>query len=162
MRSLLAFPLFFVLGFFGYFCGTPTEKQSSNVVTGALTLDEVQAAFAGMPIKDWTRFNAETDPNHLLGRPHNYIEKANFTDQRIRLDYEPDPALTKPTSHLNCTVEVFAAVEDARRRQAYVAEIAKVPMFTEYNFLHKNVLLRLDRKLTPTQAAEYERILSSL
>ena len=128
---------------------TPTPKQQ-------LTADDVLGAFkeAKLPIEDDVVFTDETDPNKLLGRPHQYIGKASWNDTR---------GYKSTTGDRNMTVEVFANSEDLENRRQYVDEITKrVAVLAEYQFVHKNALLRLHHALTPKQAAEYERVLKSL
>ncbi len=61
------------------------------------------------------------------------------------------------------TIEIFDDIETLEKRKKYIEEIGKsAPMFTQYQYSHKNVLIRLDKELTPPQAAEYEKILKSL
>jgi len=61
------------------------------------------------------------------------------------------------------TVEVFASTEDLENRRKYVESVTKtMSPLAEYQYVHKNTLLRLNHKLTPQQAAEYEKVLKSL
>jgi hypothetical protein len=119
----------------------------------SLKLADVQAALRSLPITNTVIYTAETDPNKLLGRPNQYIEKMSFTDSRI----EP------VENSVKCSVEVFASEGDAEARKKYIDAIGKAASpFTEYSFVHKNVLLRLDKSLTPEQADEYRRALDKL
>jgi hypothetical protein len=107
-------------------------------------------------------YSAQTDPNQLLGTPNLYVSKAAFTDTRI------DPAQAKETEigsvELGGSVEVFLDEADARARKQYIDEtIADLPIdVSEYSYVRGPVLLRLSRRLTPEQAAEYESALGAL
>jgi hypothetical protein len=106
-------------------------------------------------------YNAQTDPNELLGTPNAYLSKAAFTDTRI------DPAQANDTEtgsiELGGSVEVFKDEADARARKQYLDQtIAGLPIdASEYSHLRGPVLLRLSRRLTPEQAAEYEAALDA-
>ncbi|MDQ3373545.1 MAG: hypothetical protein M3521_06625 [Acidobacteriota bacterium] len=108
-----------------------------------------------MPVEKEIIYSAETDPNKLLGRPNQYNEKINWVDKRIKQ--------TSPDNVQGGTIEIFDDIETLEKRKKYIEEIGKsAPMFTQYQYSHKNVLIRLDKELTPPQAAEYEKILKSL
>lgn len=106
-------------------------------------------------------YSAQTDPNHLIGTPNLYVSKAAFTDTRI------DPAQAKDTEigsiELGGSVEVFLDEADARARKQYLDEtIADLPIdVSEYSYVRGPALLRLSRRLTPEQAAEFESALYS-
>ncbi|WP_234314261.1 MULTISPECIES: hypothetical protein [unclassified Streptomyces] len=104
---------------------------------------------------------AENDPNHFLGRPHQYTSKITFTDRRIPTDQtegnEPGDV------ELGGSVEVFSNPADAKARHDYIRAVTKgVPALTEYDYLHGVTLIRVSRLLTPAQAAEYEKAAAEL
>lgn len=104
-------------------------------------------------------YTAESDPNHLLGRPTGYTSKVSFTDSRV------DPQLIEgqraDAIDAGGSVEVYPDAEGAQRRQNYIQGLQEAaPIFgTEYSYLDGAVLIRVSGKLTPTQAAEYEAAL---
>lgn len=152
----MKFPLTFILiiGLLG--CVQPRQS--------ALTLADVKTAFERqhLPVSDLVIYDENTDVNHLLKRPGQYIEKANFTDSRIKQDFEPATDADRDTLR-KCTIEVFASAEDMERRKNYVEAIGKsAAVFGSYLYPHKNVLVRIDFKLPPEQAEEYKRALESL
>lgn len=128
-----------------------TPAPQSTQPKDAKSIVEALAA-AGMPIGKIEAYTAENDPNKLLGRPGQYISKANFVDKRIN---EP---MSDTVDVLNGgSVEVFANEQDAKNRFDYVSNIAKAGgMFSEYDFRDGNVLLRLSHDLTPSQEKAYE------
>ncbi|MEO6392358.1 MAG: hypothetical protein ABIP75_10940 [Pyrinomonadaceae bacterium] len=120
-----------------------------------LTADAVVQAFkkSNLPIYGEVAYNTDTDANHLLGRPNQYVGKISFEDKRVN----------GPKMPLNNTIEVFAAKVDLENRKSYIEEIVKkASPLGQYFFVHKNVLLRLEFSLTPNQAKEYETVLNSL
>jgi hypothetical protein len=128
---------------------TPTPNQN-------LTAEDVLNALkaAKLPIEKEIVYMEENDPNKLLGRPNQYVGKANWNDARVE-PLTPDDR--------SMTVEVFASAEDLENRRKYVEAIGKsMSPLAQYQYAHKNALLRLSHKLTPQQAAEYEKVLKSL
>lgn len=120
-----------------------------------ITTQAVLEAFkaAGLPLQDVTVYTTENDPNSLLGRPGQYTGKANWNDRRHPAD-DPDGANT---------VEVFADEAAMIKRRDYIASVTgDSPMLLQYLQGHRNALVRLDKQVTPDQAAEYQRALEAL
>lgn len=121
-----------------------------------LKAEEVMNAFkkANLPIEKEVVFTEEDDPNKLLGRPNQYSGKVSWNDKRVE-------ALTPEQRDM--TIEVFKSDDDLENRRKYVETVTKsMSALAEYQYVHKNVLLRLNHKLTPKQAKEYENVLKSL
>jgi hypothetical protein len=115
-----------------------------------------------LPVSDLVIYDENTDVNHLLKRPGQYIEKANFTDTRVKQDFEPATDADRNALR-KCTIEVFANTEDLNRRKEYLETIGKAAaVFGGYVYPHKNVLVRIDFKLPPEQAEQYRQALDSL
>ena len=128
---------------------TPTPNQNLNAED---VLNALKAA--KLPIEKDIVYTAENDPNKLLGRPNQYIGKANWNDKRVE-PLTPDDR--------SMTVELFASAEDLENRRKYVEAVSKsISPLAQYQYVHKNALLRLSHKLTPQQASEYEKVLKSL
>lgn len=112
---------------------TELKEKNSN-------LDKIQA------------FTAETDPNEKLGRPGNYISKADFTD--TRLDQEGSEYL------VGGTLETFSSKEDCKKRAEYLNKMNDPSIgflaLNQYVYQYDKVLLRIDYDLTPEQADEYK------
>lgn len=112
---------------------TELKEKNSN-------LDKIQA------------FTAETDPNEKLGRPGNYISKADFSD--TRLDQEGSEYL------VGGTLETFSSKEDCKKRAEYLNKMNDPSIgflaLNQYVYQYDEVLLRVDYDLTPEQADEYK------
>lgn len=122
----------------------------SAIVAESIEPGALKAAIAtsGLPVRDVVEFTAETDPNNQIGRPNGYIAKFSWTDER-----EPD---------FQATVEFFASAKDLELRQRHLDQVhSAVPITRDYIFVHKNAILRVPLKLTPNQAAEYEKLLKT-
>ena len=129
---------------------TATTPSPSQPIKAEDILDALKRA--KVPIEKEIVYAPETDPNNLLGRPNQYVGKASWNDKRA-----------PKTDDRDMTVEVFASKEDLENRRRYVETVTKLMSpLAEYQYVHKNALIRLNHKLTPQQAAEYETILRSL
>lgn len=95
-------------------------------------------------------YNENNDPNELLGRQGQYIGKASWTDSRTE------------TNKLNCTIEVFDNEESLNKRKEYLKEFTDNPMFNQYVYVHKNIIMRINGKLTPSEAKRYKGILKTM
>lgn len=146
-------------------CRNPTASTKVNTAPQPsptaqptrLSASDVLSAFkaAGLPINREIFYTAENDPNKLLGRPYQYSEKASWADTRV--EQIPPDALK------GGTVEIFSSLEDLEKRREYVDRIIKAaPIYTQYQYVHKNALVRIDKDLTPQQAGEYEKALKGL
>jgi hypothetical protein len=124
---------------------TATTPASSQPIKAEDILDALKAA--KVPIEKEIVYTPETDPNNLLGRPNQYVGKASWNDKRAPKSDDRD-----------MTVEVFASKEDLENRRRYVETVTKLMSpLAEYQYVHKNALIRLNHKLTPQQAAETKR-----
>ncbi|MEN6636108.1 MAG: hypothetical protein ABFC56_09670 [Clostridiaceae bacterium] len=124
---------------------TPSPVPISYTIT---TEEIIQALIAaGLPIVRYETYDAITDPNELIGRPHAYIDKTNFFDSRIGT-----------SSYSDCgMLEIFANEEDAEARYAYVDNLMLSGLGTiQYELLYVNVLLRFDADFDPEQVDEYD------
>jgi len=128
----------------------------SEAPKGPMTSDEIVTAFkaAGLPIGTVQVYDATSDPNTLLGRPGQYTAKFNFADTRLE---QPQDDVT------GGSIESFANDKDLTNRVEYVKSITEsTPMFAEYEYTNGLMFLRLDKGLTPDQAAEYDKVFQTL
>lgn len=141
-------------------CGASTASKPaisaspspSPTTTGAV-IDHLKAS--GLPVGEVQTYSAQTDTNHLLGRPHQYTAKANFHDTRLAAS--PDFAVDGGGS-----VEIFATPQDLQTRATYVRKLAENAMFAEYDYTNGLVLLRVSHLVGPDQAAQYQQALTRL
>ncbi|MFF4340114.1 hypothetical protein ACFY00_09260 [Kitasatospora sp. NPDC001540] len=129
----------------------PAAPRDAKLAVAALTT-------AAPTIKAVKTYTVDDDPNHLLGRPHQYISKTAFTDARIQaadVTGEDEDSVARGGS-----VEVFATEADAKARVDYIAGVIKnMPVFTEYDYVHGTEVLRVSKFLTPAQAEGLEAAL---
>lgn len=134
----------------------PSTGAKSEAPKGPMTSDEIVAAFkaAGLPIGTVQVYDAKNDPNTLLGRPGQYTAKFNFADTRLE---QPEDDVT------GGSIESFANDNDLTNRVKYVKSITEsTPLFAEYEYTNGLMFLRLDKGLTPDQAAEYDKVFQTL
>lgn len=102
-------------------------------------------------------YSVDNDPNHLLGRPHQYTSKANWHDTRLKLSSGLDVSG-------GGSIESFANVDDLHARGDYVGRITRsAAVYAEYEYTSISglFLLRLGHELTPDQASGYTSALKS-
>jgi hypothetical protein len=127
-------------------CGTAAHPTAADV------LQKMKAA--GAPIAETVVVTADSDTHKLLGRPNQYITKADFRDGRM-----PKGDGNDWFEH-GGTVETFAASSDLASRKTYMEAMNKaMPIAAEYVYADGLVLLRLSHVLTPDQAAAYHTAL---
>ena len=152
---------------FGFGCGSETLESTPEVIEEAgdnaedasvadfLTAEDVINRFKilNIPIGKVIAYNEESCPNDLLGRPGQYIGKADWEDTRVE---QFGDSLT------GGTIEVFDNQDALIKRKEYLEPFLEEAMFLQYLFVHKNVIVRIDKELTPSQADEYKDALESL
>jgi hypothetical protein len=107
----------------------------------------------GQPIGKVICYNADNDPNDLLGRPGGYSEKCDWADTRHEQ--------TTPDDLIGGSIEVFDTPGLAMQRAEYLEGFAGSGAFsTGYTWLvpaDSNFVLRVDAELTPKQANAYRQ-----
>ncbi|OFI39472.1 hypothetical protein BIU82_14200 [Arthrobacter sp. SW1] len=98
-----------------------------------------------------TAVTEATDENNLLGRPGQYVSLAWIGDKRAMPERSGIDG--------GAVIEVFANAEDMKTRSDYIQKMLKEmgPVAgTEYHYFSGTAMLRVNGKLTPTQAKAYE------
>lgn len=125
-------PIVLSLWFFVLSCNSPQQIAPSmpastpEPIAVTISLKQVVDAFerAKLPIEKPVVYDQKTDPNGILGRPNQYVEKINFADSRDK------------KRGRDCTIEIFRNAEDAKARKDYVDTIGKsAPIFASYSYL---------------------------
>lgn len=103
---------------------------------------------SGLPIGNMVVYTSETDENHLLGRPNQYISKVNFADTTVEQSDSSDP--------VGGSIETFNNASDLKARKDYCEAISKsMPIFAQYYYVNGNYLLRIDNAVSPENAQKY-------
>lgn len=150
MKKLIALLLCILCIFSG--CG---GNQKSEV---EITSDTLITALSSVESFDKSViYTEETDPNELLGRPNNYIGKADFSDTRCEQWSEDNLA--------GGTFEYFSNEADCDSRYEYLLKLSDPSLgalgVNQYIYKYSTVILRVDFELTSTQAEEYRDALTS-
>lgn len=109
-------------------------------------------------------YTEDTDLNKLLGRPGQYTSKVGFEDKRLEQVNANNEFLTEEERNepTGGSVEVFDNEKDMLSRKKYIESFSSSPMFSQYVYSKGNALLRIDGKITPTQAKEYEELFNKI
>lgn len=137
---------------------TSSRRNSSSYTIDSIHAFDVVSLFQkqGLPIGTYEEYTKDSDPNGLLGQSNSYIEKISFADTRLQAesDYASQP--------LGGTIEIFQTEEDAKARYTYLRNVTASSVQNMYVYQHKTILLRLEKRLSASQAQEYEQVLIQL
>jgi hypothetical protein len=134
---------------------TATHVSTPTPTPAAKTADQLIASLKskGQPIGESFVYTASNDENHLLGRPNQYISKANWIDARITATHTGAAISVSDGG----SVETFGNLTDANTRFAYIQQISKSsPLFAEYEYQEGTAILRVSSTLTPDEAKAYD------
>ncbi|WP_030300969.1 hypothetical protein [Streptomyces katrae] len=142
--------------------GKAAEAAPAPGKAGGDASSAFAAVSAAVPsAKLGTTVTAESDQNHMLGRPNGYTSKITFTDARIPA--EQTEGREADALELGGSIEVFPTAAEAKARAEYIQAASKaLPALAEYDYLHGGTLVRVSRLLTPAQAADYEKAATKL
>jgi hypothetical protein len=131
----------------------PTTTEQGNQI-----IQKILGALsdAGIQIVDAVSFTDASDPNSLLGRPHQYIAKAVWRDPTIAAQGEA-------SIDNGGTIEVFLTPADLQARYDYIDAItSSSPMFAEYHYQNAPAFVRLSKAYLPSQAQKIADIFLAL
>lgn len=151
---VIAVIVILIIGALGVFLVNQNKKVSTNNEQSKnMTAEDICSELknSNSNIGKIVVYTSETDMNNLLGRPNQYTSKVNFADNRISQEY------VEENDAKGGTIEVFGNKTDMEKRKEYIEQISNSSsMFAQYIYSKGNVLLRLEKELTPEQAKEYE------
>jgi hypothetical protein len=131
----------------------PTTTDEGNQIIQKI-LSALSAA--GIQTVDEASYTDATDPNSLLGRPHQYIAKAVWRDPSIAAEGEA-------SVDTGGTIEVFLTSSDLQARYDYIDAItSSSPMFAEYHYQNAPAFIRLSKVYLPSQAQKIADIFLAL
>jgi len=134
--------------------GAPTYTIGSAFTASTIM---VQLTLAVPTARLTATYTQATDPNHLLGQAHEYASKVEFADSRI--NGSDEQRAQSGGIDYGGTIEVFATSADAAARaDALQSVLTRSIDYTEWDFLHGNVLIRVSQYLTPAQAEDFQTI----
>lgn len=150
MKKIIAFLLVFVMLFVLSACGSSEPKVEITAETAVFSLQEKIPNVASVVV-----YNEETDPNENLGRPGQYIGKADFFDDRM-----------KDTEDNAGTIEFFSSESDCNDRYEYLCKLSDPELgvfgVNQYIYKYDLAVFRVSFDLTPTQAEEYKAAMDEI
>jgi hypothetical protein len=146
MKRIIAF--FCIITLCLNLIGCGESKDTEKIDLQNMSAAEVLGVFikAGFPIYDQYIFAKETDPEKLLGTPHNYTSRAEWFDSRAG-----------NLNNIGVFVEVFKNSSDCKARKQKIDQTyAMLSSVRFYSFQQGKVLLNLQCALSTTAVAGYE------
>lgn len=150
MRKVASLILLVVMVFSLSACGSSEPKVE---VTAESSLTSLQEKISN--VTSIVAYDEETDPNENLGRPGQYIGKADFFDDRME-DTEDNAG----------TIEFFSSKSDCNDRYEYLCKLSDPELgvfgVNQYIYKYDLAVFRVSFDLTPTQAEEYKAAMDEI
>lgn len=152
MKKCMVFLLLTVLLLTAVACG---KKESNDESTDAIASKIMDEFVAEAPnCGKYEEYDKNNDPNNLLGRPNQYNQKINFEVKTVMQTENRPPK--------GGSIEVFDSEKDAINRKKYIESLGEQMTFlAEYDYVNKNVLLRMDYEVGEDDYNQYKAILDN-
>ena len=134
---------------------TEAQKNLEDLVLSSV-FDRLQEKIPSLT--EYQIFDSSSDPNGLLGRPKQYIQKADGWDSRKEVfDKEGDYAID---------IEVFKNKADCQSRYEYLQQFTDPNLgimgLNQYMYKYDLAIFRVDYDLTPEAAEEYKQAMDEI
>ena len=150
MRKVASLILLVVMVFSLSACGSSEPKVEITAESSLTSLQEKISNVTSIVVYD-----EGTDPNENLGRPGQYIGKADFFDDRME-DTEDNAG----------TIEFFSSKSDCNDRYEYLCKLSDPELgvfgVNQYIYKYELAVFRVSFDLTPTQAEEYKAAMDEI
>lgn len=150
MRKVASLILLIVMVFSLSACGSSEPKVEVTAESSLTSLQEKISNVTSIVVYD-----EETDPNENLGRPGQYIGKADFFDDRM-----------EDTDNNAGTIEFFSSKSDCNDRYEYLCKLSDPELgvfgVNQYIYKYDLAVFRVSFDLTPTQAEEYKATMDEI
>lgn len=150
MRKVASLILLVVMVFSLSACGSSEPKVEITAESSLTSLQEKISNVTSIVVYD-----EGTDPNENLGRPGQYIGKADFFDDRME-DTEDNAG----------TIEFFSSKSDCNDRYEYLCKLSDPELgvfgVNQYIYKYDLAVFRISFDLTPTQAEEYKAAMDEI
>lgn len=124
-------------------CLAGCSQKKGNDITVESIISHLKQS--GIPITYEIVYTNDNDPNG--NKDHAYLQKGNFSDERIEVEYEE----AEPKSG---TIEIFNDIDEVKERADYINQISVLDTY-KYQVITDNILLRLNSAFTEEQVSEY-------
>lgn len=131
---------------------TVTTSTTVPVVLSATTVAQSMIRL-GLPATISMIYTAANDPNNLLGRQGGYTSKVSIQDKR-----QPAGNLANSSTAGGASIECYPDTSGAASRYSYLRGFSGSIVGDGYDYLSGPCVLRVDKALTPDQAAQYESL----
>jgi hypothetical protein len=136
-------------------CGGSSHSGSGPPVNATTVANAMIAG--GVPASIAFTYTAENDPNDLLGRQGGYTSKVSLQDSRLpKVTGDFSSPEGPGSTDGGAAIECYPDSSGARSRYQYLKGFSGGLIGDGYDYLSGPCVLRLDKALTPSQAAEYE------
>ena len=150
MRKVASLILLVVMVFSLSACSSSEPKVEITAESSLTSLQEKISNVTSIVVYD-----EGTDPNENLGRPGQYIGKADFFDDRME-DTEDNAG----------TIEFFSSKSDCNDRYEYLCKLSDPELgvfgVNQYIYKYGLAVFRVSFDLTPTQAEEYKAAMDEI
>lgn len=150
MRKVASLILLVVMVFSLSACSSSEPKVEITAESSLTSLQEKISNVTSIVVYD-----EGTDPNENLGRPGQYIGKADFFDDRME-DTEDNAG----------TIEFFSSKSDCNDRYEYLCKLSDPELgvfgVNQYIYKYELAVFRVSFDLTPTQAEEYKAAMDEI
>lgn len=127
---------------------TEAEPEYEELPDSQNLAEQIKAANSN--VGEIEAFDESTDPNGNLGRPGEYISKADFEDTRLDQYGE---------YYTGGTIETFENESDCDNRYEYLKTMQDSSLgafgLNQYMYKYDKAIFRIEYDLTPDQAEEY-------
>lgn len=131
------------------------EPVYEDLVDSQSLAEQIKAANSN--VGEIEAFDESTDPNGNLGRPGEYISKADFEDTRLEQYGE---------YLVGGTIETFENESDCNDRYEYLKTLQDSSLgmlaLDQYMYKYDKAIFRIEYDLTPDQAEEYHEQIDTI
>lgn len=142
------------------------EAPSEEAAPADLTAEEALEALRSQNghVTDVLVWDESTDINEMLGRPGQYISKADFSDDRVEETWETEEE--RMASGLQGgTLETFESESDCDGRCEYLKKFMNSEMgafgLNQYVYKYPKAILRVSYSIIPSEAEVYKSQMDS-
>ena len=132
-----------------------TEPVYEDLADSQNLAEQIKAANSN--VGEIEAFDESTDPNGNLGRPGEYISKADFEDTRLEQYGE---------YLVGGTIETFENESDCNNRYEYLKTLQDSSLgmlaLDQYMYKYDKAIFRIEYDLTPDQAEEYHEQIDAI
>lgn len=136
---------------------TPMEEQAPVELTAGEALDQLRNL--NQNVTDVLVWDESTDSNGLLGRPGEYVSKADFSDGRVKELWETEEERME-SGLAGGTLETFSSESDCTKRLDHLKKFMGADMgvfgLNQYVYKYPKAIFRVSFDVVPSEAEIYK------